>query len=234
MFSDEWFISSIKNNLYFLAFVPVQLFLALLVAVIVNGEIYFSKAIRTIMYLPHVTNIVIISLLWGYLLRPSGGIVNNVLMAIGIEHPPAWFASVQWVKPALVLMFIWTNLGYNSILYLSGLQAIPKDLYESARIDGANRIQQFFRITIPMVSPTTFFMLIIGIIGTFQMWSNIQILTNGGPGTASTVIGFYIYNTAFKYGKMGYASSMAWVLFVIVLILTMIQWRGQKKWVNYI
>lgn len=234
LFKDNWFIDSILNNLFFIAFIPLYLFLALLVAVVVNGSIYFNKTVRTILYLPQVTNVVIVSLVWSYLLRPNGGIINNILMSIGIANPPQWLGSTTWVKPAMVLMSIWGGLGYNTILYLAGLQSIPKDLYEAADIDGAGILKKFFRITIPMVSPTTFFMLIMGIIGSFQMWSNIQILTDGGPGTASTVIGFYIYKTAFQYGKMGYASSMAWILFIIVLVVTLIQWRGQKKWVNYL
>lgn len=234
LLKDDWFKDSILNNLFFLASVPINIFFALIVAVIVNGSIYFNKTVRAILYLPQITNVVIVSLLWLYLLRPSDGIVNNVLMAAGIADPPKWMASTLWVKPALFIIMLWTSLGYNTILYLGGLQAIPKDVYEAADIDGASKLRQLLRITIPLVSPTTFFMLIMGIIGTFQMWSNIQILTSGGPGTSSTVIGYYIYKVAFEYGQMGYASSMAWILFVIVLAITLIQWRGQKKWVNNI
>lgn len=168
------------------------------------------------------------------MLRPNGGVINGVLMALGVANPPQWFGSTFWVKPALVVIMLWTGLGYNTLLYLAALQSVSKDLYEAADIDGASKVRQFFSITIPMVSPTTFFMLIMGLISSFQMWSNVQILTSGGPGTASTVIGYYIYKTAFQYGKMGYASSMAWVLFVFVLIITLFQWHGQKKWVNYI
>lgn len=233
LFTDNWFTDSILNNLFFIAFIPLYLFVGLAVATLLNGSVFFSKTIRTIIYLPHVTNVVIVSLLWSFLLRPDGGIVNNILMAVGIANPPLWFGSTIWVKPAIVLIMLWSGLGYNTLLYLAALQAISKDLYEAANIDGASKLRQFFKITIPMVSPTTFFMLIMGLISSFQMWSNVQILTAGGPGTASTVIGYYIYKTAFLYGKMGYASSMAWVLFVFVLIITLIQWRGQKKWVNY-
>ena len=234
LFTDEWFVESILNNLYFMAFIPLYLFAALVVAALLNGSVYFSKLIRTIIYMPYVTNIVIVSLLWSYLLKPDGGIVNEILKIIGIANPPQWFGSTFWVKPALVLITLWQGLGYNSLIYLTGLQSISKDLYEAADVYGASKVRQFFTITIPMITPTTFFMLITSLIGTFQMWSNVQILTSGGPGTASTVIGFYIYRTAFQYGEMGYASSMAWILFIFVLIITLIQWRGQKKWVNYI
>lgn len=234
LFTDSWFIDSILNNFFFMAFIPLYLFVALTVATVLNGSVYFSKVMRTAIYLPYVTNVVIVSLLWSFLLRPNGGVINGVLMALGVANPPQWFGSTFWVKPALVVIMLWTGLGYNTLLYLAALQSVSKDLYEAADIDGASKVRQFFSITIPMVSPTTFFMLIMGLISSFQMWSNVQILTSGGPGTASTVIGYYIYKTAFQYGKMGYASSMAWVLFVFVLIITLFQWHGQKKWVNYI
>lgn len=234
IFSDKWFINSIANNIYFILFIPFQIILALVIAVIVNDRIYFAKFVRTAIYLPYVTNVVIISLLWSMLLNPSKGIVNNILISIGIMNPPAWLGSTVWVKPSIITMMTWAQTGYTMILFLSGLQGIPVRLYEAARIDGASRIKQFFHITIPMISPTTFFVMITSIISNFQMWSNIQILTAGGPGTASTVIGYYIYKSAFEYGKMGYASSMAWVLFAGVFVITLIQWRGQKKMVNYL
>jgi multiple sugar transport system permease protein len=233
LFSDSWFLDSLLNNLYFMLFVPVYLFIALVAAVIFNGLIFFSKLFRTVIFLPNLTNIVITAFLWQMLLRPNGGIINNILMSLGIANPPGWLASTFWVKPALVVMLGWMGIGYYAVIYLSGLQAIPKQLYEAASIDGAGKVKQFFRITIPMISPTTFLQMITGIIGSFGIWSIIQVLTGGGPRTSSSVIGFYIYKSAFEFGEMGYASAMAWVLFIIVLLLTLVQWRGQKKWVNY-
>ena len=119
------------------------------------------------------------------------------------------------------------------ILYLAGLQSIDKSLYEASHIDGANRIKQFIYITIPMISPVTFFILIMSVINNFKMWTTVQLLTGGGPGDSSTVLGYYIYKNAFEYMRMGYAASMSWILLIIILIITLIQWRGQKKWVNY-
>jgi ABC-type sugar transport systems, permease components len=234
IFSDKWFTASIINNAYFLLFIPLQILLALICAVILNGKIIGRKLLRTVFYLPYITSFVAISLVWFQLLHPTQGVVNSLLMHFGISNPPKWFGSSYWVKPAIVAMMTWQGLGYNMILYLAGLQGVPKDLYEASEIDGATGIRKFLHITLPMVSPVTFFILIMSVINNFIMWSNIQILTTGGPGSASMVIGYDIYKNAFTYYKMGYASSEAWVLFVIILVITLIQWRGQKKWVNYI
>lgn len=233
MFRDPWFIDSMVNIFYFVAFVPLQILLALIVAVIINGSVYFSSTIRTALFLPYVTNTVIIAIIWGMLLNPGEGIVNNLLRFAGVSNPPGWLGSSVWVKPAIILMSTWSGLGINVILYLSGLVGIQKEIYESAEIDGVNTLTRFFYITFPMISPITFFILITSIIGIFNAWSHIQVLTGGGPGSSSTVIGYYIYKAAFQFGKMGYASAMAMVLFLTVFIFTIIQWRMQKRWVYY-
>lgn len=233
MMTDTWFIDSMKNILYFAVFVPLQIFVALILAIIINGKVYFSKTIRTALFLPYVTNAVIIAIVWSMLLNPSGGMINNVLEAVGIANPPGWLGSSDWVKPAIILMTTWSGLGLNVILFMAGLVGIPKEIYESAEIDGVGMISRFLYITFPLISPTTFFIVITSIIGVFNAWSHIQILTGGGPGSSSTVIGYYIYKAAFEFGRMGYASAMAWVLFVTVFAFTMLQWRLQKKWVHY-
>lgn len=233
MFRDPWFIDSMTNILYFVAFVPLQILLALIIAIIINGSVYFSNTIRTALFLPYVTNAVIIAVVWGMLLSPDDGIINNVLSAIGVDNPPKWLGSSDWVKPAIILMTTWSGLGLNVILFLSGLVGIQKEIYESAEIDGVKTLSKFFYITFPMISPTTFFILITSIISLFNAWSHIQILTGGGPGSSSTVIGYYIYKAAFQFGQMGYASAMAMVLFVTVFVFTIVQWRLQKRWVHY-
>lgn len=227
---DKWFASSVVNNLFFIVLIPVQMLLSLVVAVLVNEKFPGRNLVRNIIYLPYITSFVAVSLIWFQLLHPSEGIVNSLLRSLGEPHPPGWFGSSQWVKPAIALVLTWQTLGYKMLLYLAGLQGVPDPLYEAADVDGANRLQKFIHITIPMLAPVSFFILVVSIIDTFMMWSNIQILTDGGPGTSSTVIGYYIYRTAFGYSKMGYASAMAWILFVIVLVFTLVQWRGQKKW----
>lgn len=233
MMSDGWFLDSMINIFYFAAFVPLQILLALIIAVVINGSVFFSKTIRTTLFLPYVTNAVIIAIVWGMLLNPADGIVNNLLKLIGVANPPAWLGSSDWVKPAIILMTTWSGLGLNVILFLSGLVGIPKEIYESAEIDGVGTYSRFRHITLPLISPTTFFIVITSIIGVFNAWSHIQILTGGGPGSSSTVIGYYIYKAAFEFGEMGYASAMAWVLFVTVFVFTIVQWRLQKKWVHY-
>ncbi|MBP1990252.1 carbohydrate ABC transporter permease [Paenibacillus eucommiae] len=233
MMKDPWFIDSMKNIFYFAAAVPFQIILALIIAVLINESVYFTKTFRTILFLPYVTNAVIIAIVWGMLLHPGDGIINNLLRLAGISDPPGWLGSSTWVKPAIILMSTWSGLGLNVILFLSGLVGISKEVYESAEIDGAKTFSKFFYITFPMISPSTFFIIITSVIGVFQAWSHIQILTGGGPGSSSTVIGYYIYKSAFEFGQMGYASAMAWVLFVSVFIFTIIQWRLQKRWVHY-
>ena len=233
MFKDPWFLDSMTNIFYFIAFVPLQIFLALIIAIIINGSVYFSNTIRTALFLPYVTNAVIIAIVWGLLLSPDDGIINNVLSSIGVGNPPRWLGSSDWVKPAIIVMTTWGGLGLNVILFLSGLVGIPKEIYESAEIDGVNVFNKFFYITFPLISPTTFFILITSIIGLFNAWSHIQIMTGGGPGSSSTVIGYYIYKAAFQFGQMGYASAMAMVLFFTVFIFTIVQWRLQKRWVHY-
>lgn len=232
-FQDKWFVQSIVNNLYFLLFVPVQMFIALVCAVLVNGKLFGGTIVRMSIYMPYITSFVAISLIWFQLLHPSQGVINQALMALGVAEPPRWLGSSAWVKPAIILIITWQTLGFKMLLYLAGLQGIPQYLYESADIDGASAVQKFFRITLPLISPVSFFILIISVINTFMMWSTIQILTNGGPGTASTVIGYYIYKVAFEQDNMGYASSISWILFFIVLVISLIQWWGQKKWVHY-
>lgn len=233
MASDQWFIDSMLNIVYFAAFVPLQILVALLMAIAIHNKIYFSKTIRTILFMPYVTNAVIIAIVWSMLLNPTGGIVNNFLSTLGIVNPPGWFGSSAWVKPGIVIMTTWSGIGLNVVLFMSGLVGIPKEIYESAEIDGIRTWSRFRYVTFPLISPTTFFIVITSIIGVFHAWAHIQILTGGGPGSSSTVIGYYIYKAAFELGEMGYASAMAWVLFVVVFFFTMVQWYFQKKWVHY-
>jgi multiple sugar transport system permease protein len=232
MFTDNTFLVSLANNFYFVLFIPLYIFISLTIAVLVNNGVYAKGAIRGLLYLPNITSFVAVAMMWSMLLNPNAGIVNNTLYAIGIENPPGWLSSIFWVKPSIVIMTLWSSIGYNALIYAGGLQSIPSQLYEAAEVDGANKIQQFFKITFPMIAPINFFMVVMYIINIFKMWSNVQILTNGGPGISSTVVGFYIYKTIFKFFDAGYASAMSCFVFVIVLLFTIIQWRFRKSWVN--
>lgn len=233
MLGDKWFVKSLTNNLYYtLTVVPGTIVLSLLIAVLINDFTYKKGFFRAVIFLPYISNIVAISLIWSLLYSKYGPIVS-FLRSIGVENPPAFLADKNWAMPAIIFMSIWMQLGYASLIYGAGLQGIPAELYEASWIDGANWWQRFRNVTVPMLSPTTFFILITSLIGSFKVFSQIQVMTDGGPYGATTVLVYYIYTTAFKFYKFGYASSMALVLFLIIMLFTLIQWRGQKKWVNY-
>ena len=232
MFTDDTFLVSLGNNFYFVLFIPVYIFISLVISVIVNRGIYCRGFIRGLLYLPNITSFVAVAMMWAMLLNPNDGVVNNLLSSLGLQTLPGWLSSIIWVKPSIVIMTLWSSIGYNSLIYAGGLQSIPSQMYEAAEVDGASKMQQFFRITIPMIAPINFFLVVMYIINIFKMWSNVQILTGGGPGIASTVIGFYIYKTIFKFFDAGYASAMACFVFIIVLVFTLLQWKFRDRWVN--
>lgn len=234
IFKDEWFISSLINNLKFaMVVLPAGTILSLICAVIINKFIYGKNIFKVLFFLPYISSIVAISVVFGMMFHPSQGPVNQFLMSLGVTNPPKWLGDMKWALSVIMIISIWHNLGYNIIIYIAALTGIPKELYESADIDGATPFKQFLKITIPMVSSTTFFLVIMGIIGSFKVFDIISVLTDGGPGQATTVIAFLIYRSAFIYGKMGYASAIAWVMFLIIFIVTIFQWIMQKRFVNY-
>ncbi|MDY0290185.1 MAG: sugar ABC transporter permease [Sphaerochaeta sp.] len=229
LFTDKWFHASIVNNLWFLLVIPVMIFLAMVFAYIVNDKVFFRNSFRTILYLPNITSVVAISVIWFTLFNPRTGPINEFLRSLGVDNPPLWLSSTFWAKPTIGILMIWKTVGYYTILYLAALQGIPRQLYEAATVDGATTTQQFFKITIPLLSPTTFMLTILSVMNIFKDWSLIQIMTEGGPGTSTYTIGYYIYYAAFKKMRMGYAASMAWVLLVIILVFTIIRFRVEKK-----
>lgn len=178
-------------------------------------------------------SLVAIAVVWNLLFHPTLGPVNNILRSLGMQNPPGWTASVDWAMPVIIVVSIWKSMGYYMILYLSGLQAIPRELYEAAKVDGANAFQRFKSITLPMLTPTTFFVSIMLTIACFKVFDLVSVMTNGGPGRATNVLVFNIYNTAFINYEFGYASAISMVLFAIVLFITIIQFRAEKKWVSY-
>ena len=232
--TEQWFTDSMKNSLIFTAAtVIIGIGLALILAVILNKTVYFKASIKAMFFLPYISSAVAVAIVWMVVLQPTYGPLNQFLRSIGVQHPPNWLVDVNWALPAIIAMYIWQNLGYNMIVYLAGLSAIPSDLYEAAEIDGANGFKKFTAITIPMVSPTTFFLVIMGIINSFKVFDQVQVLTQGGPGTSTTMLALYIYREAFQFYNMGYASAAAWTMFVIIFVVTLMQWKGQKRWVNY-
>ncbi len=231
---DVWFTDSMKNSLIFTAAtVCIGVAAALVLAVVLNKSVYGKNTLRVLFFLPYISSAVAVAMVWSIILQPTYGPVNQFLKSVGIQNAPNWLADVHWALPALIGMYIWQNLGYNIVVYMAGLTAISSDLYEAANIDGAGPLTKFFKITIPMVSPTTFFLVIMGIINSFKVFDQVQVLTQGGPGTSTTVLALYIYREAFQFYDMGFASAAAWAMFVIIFIVTIIQWIGQKRWVTY-
>lgn len=234
LFKDLWFTNSFSNNFIFaVTVVPISLVLGLIVAVLIQKYVYGSGMIKVMIFMPYISSVVAIAVVWMVMLQPSYGPINELLKSLGMNNPPKWLADLNWALPTLIFISIWQGLGYYVIIYIGGLNSIPQELYESADIDGANFWHKLFYISVPLVSPTTFFLAITGIISSFKVFDLISVLTQGGPGSSTTVLAYYIYKTAFQYHKMGYASAMAWVIFVVIFIITIIQWKGQKKFVTY-
>lgn len=233
MWSDEWFTSALINTIVFaVGVVPVTVFLAMVLAVIIDNYCFAKLPIRLALFMPYVSNIVAVAIVWVMMYSPWGPF-TQLVKALGVENPPQWLGDTHWALPAIMLMTVWSGVGYAVMIYTSSIQGLPKDVYEAADIDGAGAVTKFFRLTIPFLSPTTFFLIITTFITSFQVFGQIQIMTRGGPGTATNVLVYYIYTSAFTFYRMGYASAMSWVLFALLFIITMIQWRGQKKWVSY-
>lgn len=233
LFQDEAFLRSLRNNVVMIAVVPVSMFIAMILAVLIDKATYFKDFFKVIYFMPFISSFVAIALLWRVLFHPNNGPINGFLRAIGVDHPPLWLADPNYALLAVMIIMVWTTLGFNMVIYLAGLQNISQDIYEAAEVDGASPVRQFFSITLPMLSPTTFFLLITGIVGSFKVFELVMILTNGGPAGSTSVIVFYLYEAAFVNLESGYASAMGIVLLILILLLTLIQWIGQKKWVNY-
>lgn len=221
LFTDEVFLISLRNTLiYAIVLVPIAIFLSLILGYILNRSVYCKSILRLAFYLPNISSMVAISVVWMVLFLPTYGPINSMLRAIGIANPPKWLNGSSTSLLTIIMLGIWQVLGYNIIIILAGLQGIPEALYEAAEIDGANVVQKFFRITIPSLSSTLFFLTVISFIRSFQVFTPVKIMTEGGPGYSSSVLVYYIYTTAFTNNNIGYASSMSWVLFLLVFIFT--------------
>ena len=229
--SDEVFLKSIFNTLYYTVFhVPGVMIIAFFIAILLNQKVNGMPLFRTLFYLPSITAGVATIMLWLVILQPNG-ILNQALGLFGIPGPQ-WLTSTRWAMPSLILMSFWT-VGTTMILYLAGLQGIPQHLYEAAAIDGAGHLRKLWHVTVPMMTPTIFLTLVLGIIGSWQVFTQALILTGGGPANATLFVLLYLYRKAFLIFQMGYASAIAWVLFVIILIFTLIQFVVARRWVYY-
>ncbi|MGI8386941.1 carbohydrate ABC transporter permease [Robertmurraya sp. P23] len=233
LFEDPVFLKSLLNNAIFILTVPICMIISLLLAITIDRNVYLKGFFKVAFFMPYISSVVAIAVVWQVLFHPSAGPINQVLMSLGIDSPPKWIADPNFALISIMLIQVWVSIGFNMIIFLAGLQNIPKDLYEAADIDGANAWVKFRHITVPMISPTSFFLFITGIISTFKVFDLVAVLTKGGPMHSTSMIVWNLYETAFVNLKIGPASAMAVVLFVIVFAITIIQWIGQKKWVNY-
>jgi len=217
---------------YIVGYFPLVYLGGLALALALNTALKGRSFLRGIYFLPVVTSWIVVALVWRWLLNPSNGIVNQVLGFFGVEGP-GWWSDPAWAMPSIIIASAWKDLGFVMIILLAGLQAINQDLYDAARVDGAGWWRRLFSVTLPLLSPSTFFVVVISLINGFQVFDQVYAMTGGGPGEATKVVVQQIYDLTFRYGKAGEASALSWMLFAVVLAVTLIQVRGQKRWVNY-
>lgn len=235
LFGDSTFIISLKNTLWYAVFtVPLTLVASLSIAVLLNSKIKGMVVYRTMFFFPYVASLVAVGAVWNMLFQPEFGPINEFLKFIGIANPPKWCASTEWAMWVIIIVSVWKYMGYYMVVYLAALQGISADLYEAASIDGATGLKKLWYITIPMLTPTTFFVVIMLTIQCFKVFDLIYVMTGGGPGRATNVLVNHIYNAAFVDFKFGYASASALVLFAIVLVVTLIQMRGEQKFTDFV
>jgi len=233
MLADPVFWKVLWNtSVYAIVALPLGMVVALGVAILLNVKTRGQTIYRTIVFLPSLVPAVASAMLWLWLFNAKLGLINLGLRALGVAEPPAWLADVSWAMPALILMSLW-GVGNTVVIYLAGLQDVPRDLYEAAELDGAGAWKQVWHVTLPGISPVIFFNLIMGIIGTLQVFGTPYIMTGGGPARSTYFFTMYLYDNAFSYLRMGYASALAWVQLVIVLLLTALAAWTSKRWVHY-
>ena len=217
---------------YIVGYLPLVYIGGLALALALNTALKGRSLLRGIYFLPVVTSWIVVALVWRWLLNPSNGIVNSVLGAFGIEGP-GWWSDPTWAMPSIIIASAWKDLGFVMVILLAGLQAINPDLIEAAKIDGAGWWRRLISVTLPMLSPSTFFVLVISLINGFQVFDQVYAMTGGGPNGASEVVVQQIYDLTFRYGAAGEASALSWILFIVILAITLVQVRGQRRWVTY-
>lgn len=233
LLSSKVFWNALSNTAYFaFASVIISLIFGLFLAILLNQKIPARGLFRTIIFSPYVTTTAAISLLWVWIFQPDFGLFNFGLNLIGINGP-SWLSNPKWAMPALIIMNVWHNTGYVMVIFLAGLQGIDKTLYEAAAIDGAGGWKKFLNVTLPMLSPTTFFIIVTTLLNNFNTFDQVAVMTKGGPAGATTVMNYFIYQEAFVSFRAGYASTASTVLFLILLLITIMQTRLSNRWVHY-
>jgi len=240
LFQDPLFWKYSGNTVYMMMSIPLSMAGSLILALALNQKLKGIVVFRTLYFLPTICSGVAIYMLWKLIYNPDFGVINTMISGagqlVGLQlKGPYWLHDEAWAKPALIIMGIWQTVGgYNMVLYLAALQGVPRDFYDAAEVDGANSWHKFWAVTWPQISPTTFFIGIMSVIGGFQAgFDPAYVMTGGGPNGSTTTLIYYLYNSAFSWNQMGYAAAIAWVLFVIVFIFTIIQWRFYGKTVHY-
>ncbi|PTM56653.1 carbohydrate ABC transporter permease [Desmospora activa] len=232
LFQDPVFQRAVVNTVYYTVLtIPTNIIIALLLALALN-KIPGKDVYRVFYFMPVVTSAVSVGVIWIWILNGDFGILNSVLSTVGIAGPN-WLADDRWVIPAIAIVGVWWGLGFNVVIFLAGLQGISRSYYEAAEMDGATTMQKFFHITLPLLSPTTFFVAVMAVISSFQVFDQVFVMTQGGPGKASHVVVLHMYEMAFQKGQFGVSTATAVVLFMSILLFTIIQFKLSKRWVHY-
>lgn len=233
LLGDAGFREAVVHTVQYVAgYLPIVLVSGLLIALALNQRLRGLALFRTAYFLPVVTSWVVVALMWRWLLDPGTGIVNYALSLIGIDGP-GWWTDPDWAMASVIIASAWKDLGFVMVILLAGLQSIPEEYYEAASVDGAGRWSRFRNITIPLLTPSLFFVLVISLINNLQVFDQVWVMTKGGPAGATSVVVENIVRNAFSYGQMGYAAAMSWIFFVVLLVITAIQFRLQRRWVTY-
>jgi multiple sugar transport system permease protein len=234
LFTSSLFWKVLTNTLYYtVASVPVGMALSLALALLANQQLPGIRLFRAVFFLPSIISMTAVALMWSFLFNPDLGFINYVIRRTFHVAGPDWVNSIQWAMPSLIFVGVWKWAGYNMVIFLAGLQSIDRSLYEAAEIDGARTWQKFAAVTWPGLSPTTLFVLVISLIGSFQVFDQTYIMTEGGPAYATLTMSYYIYLNAFQYFHMGRAAALAYILFLVVFVITVLQFRLQRRWVFY-
>jgi multiple sugar transport system permease protein len=231
---DTTFRAAIVNTLYFVAaYVPLNIAVSLGLAMWLRGYSRGRRILRVIFFVPVLTPLVADSVVWSLLYTYPNGLIDSAIHGLFGVQGPEWLSAPQWAMPSIIIMSVWQGFGYNMLLFTAGIHAVPEVYYDAARVDGASRWRMFRSVTIPLISPSLYFGIMLTVITSFQVFTQVYVLTLGGPGTSSTTIVYWLFQKAFNDYALGYASAIAWVLFVLVIIFTVVQTRLQRRWVHY-
>lgn len=230
MMHDSSFWTAVKNTVYYTAFhIPLTLVASLGLAVLLNKKLRAVAFFRTVAFFPYIASIVAVAQVWNMLFSPGYGPINAVLRAVGVDNPPGWTTSADWSMPAVIVVGTWREMGYFMLIFLAGLQTVPGELYEAARVDGANAWQRLWAVTLPCLRPTTFFVVVMLTVNSFKVLDMILVMTNGGPGQSTLVLAQYVYRKGFEENQFGYASAVSVVLFLLCFLVTIVQFVVNRR-----